>query len=84
MSEQPDECPLIWVEEFDLSTLNYSEFLKFFFDRPVVSDDDQYELFRAGIDWFMASEPANVVGHLRRMCLDLPTLTKLYSAEQLD
>ncbi len=35
-----------WAEEFDLSALSYPQFLAFFFDRPVVGDKEQYELFR--------------------------------------
>jgi hypothetical protein len=34
-----------WAEEFDLSALSYSQFLAFFFDRPVVGDEEQYDLF---------------------------------------
>jgi hypothetical protein len=75
------QCP--W-EEFDLSALTYPQFLAFFFDRPVVGDDESYDLFRSGIDEFTASTPAIVVDHLHRMCRDLADLTKVHSAEQID
>jgi hypothetical protein len=71
-------------EEFDLSALTYPQFLAFFFDRPVVDDADQYDLFRSGIDRFAASDPTTVVGHLQAMCRDFSELAKLYSPQQLD
>jgi hypothetical protein len=73
-----------WAEEFDLSALSYPEFLAFFFDRPVVGDEEQYDLFRAGIDYFVASNPTLVVVHLQKMCRTFGELTKVYSHEQLD
>jgi hypothetical protein len=84
MTEQtlPEGC--FWAEEFDLSALSYPQFLAFFFDRPIVGDKDEYELFRGGIDYFIASNPAIMVDHLHRMCCDLSELTKVYSAEQIE
>lgn len=79
-----ESCGLGSWTEFDLSALTYPEFLAFFFDRPVVGDDEEYELFRSGIDRFIAKTPANVVDHLRRMCCDLSELTKAYSPEQVE
>ena len=73
-----------WAEEFDLSALTYRQFLAFFFDRPVVGDKDQYDLFRSGVDYFVASDPAIVVAHLHAMCQGLSELTTIYSHEQLD
>ena len=73
-----------WAEEFDLSALTYPQFLTFFFDRSVVGDKERYELFRSGIDYFVASNPATVVAHVQAMCRDLSALTKVYSHEQLN
>lgn len=84
MDEEPAASIEFCAEEFDLSTLSYSQFLAFFFDRPVVSDNELYDLFRGGIDFFIASSPAIVVDHLRRMCCDLSNLTKVYSPEQIN
>src|SRR6202451_2609654 len=84
MTESASPAPGFWAEEFDLSALSYPQFLAFFFDRPVVGDKDKYELFRGGIDYFIASNPAIVVDHLHRMCSDLSELTKVYSAEQIE
>lgn len=70
--------------EFDLSLLSYQQFLDFFFDRPVVGDENEYDLFRSGIDSFVASNPATVVGRIQAMCRNLVELTKVYSHEQLD
>jgi hypothetical protein len=72
------------TKRFDLSALSYPQFLAFFFDRPVVGDKEEYGLFRGDIDYFVASNPAIVVDHLHRMCLDLSELTTVYSAEQID
>jgi hypothetical protein len=72
-----------WTE-FDVSALSFSEFLAFFFDRPVVGDKEKYDLFRSGIDGFVASNPTTVVEHVRAMCRTLAELAKAYSYEQLD
>jgi hypothetical protein len=73
-----------WAEEFDLSALSYPQFLAFFFDRPIASDKEQYDLFRSGIDYFIASNPTTVVAHVQAMCRTFSELTKAYSNEQLD
>jgi len=73
-----------WPEEFDLSGLSYPEFLAFFFDRPVVAFKEQYDLFRSGIDDFIATSPPTVVAHVHAMCRGFSELTKVYSHEQLD
>ncbi len=84
MAEEVASPQCFWAEEFDLSALTYPQFLAFFFDRPVVADNEQYDLFRGGTDHFVASTPAIVVDHLHRMCCDLSGLVKVYSHEQLD
>ena len=83
MGETVSEADLFWAEEFDLSALSYDQFLAFFFDRPVVKVG-QYELFREGIDFFIATKPETVVSHLRTMCRTFAELAKVYSPEQLD
>src|SRR6266849_5006458 len=75
---------LIECTEFDLSALTYPQFLAFFFERPVVDDAKQYELFRSGIDFFIASNPSVVASHLQTMCRNYAELTQTYSREQLD
>jgi hypothetical protein len=71
-------------EEFDLSALTYPQFLAFFFDRPVVGDENEYDLFRSGVDSFVASDPTTVVGHVQAMCRNFAELAKVYSPEQLE
>jgi len=73
-----------WEEEFDLSALTYAQFLAFFFDRPIVADKEKYELFRSGIDYFVASNPTVIVAHVQAMCRGFLELTQVYSHEQLD
>jgi hypothetical protein len=55
-----------WEDDFDLSALSYSQFIDFFFDRPIVRADQQYDLFRGGIDSFTATKPATVVATSRQ------------------
>ncbi len=71
-------------KEFDLSALTYPQFLAFFLDRPVVGDKNEDDLFRSGIDRFVASDPTTVVGYLETTCRSLAELVKVYSPEQLD
>jgi hypothetical protein len=73
-----------WEDDFDLSALSYPQFLDFFFDRPIVGDKEQYDLFRGGIDCFTATSPATVVAHLQAMCRSFSELTKVYSHAELD
>lgn len=73
-----------WEDDFDLSALSYSQFLDFFFDRPIVRNDQQHDLFRGGIDSFTASKPATVVAHVQAMCESFSELTKVYSHEELN
>ncbi|HTA70107.1 MAG TPA: hypothetical protein VK776_17585 [Bryobacteraceae bacterium] len=70
--------------QFDLSLLSYQQFLEFFFDRPIVGDENEYDLFRSGIDSFVASNPTAVVAHIQAMCRNFAELTNVYSHEQLD
>ncbi len=84
MTEELPGKHYFWAEEFDLSALSYPQFLAFFFDRPIVADKEQYDLFRSGIDYFIASNPTTVVAHLQTMCRSFSELTKVYSNEQLD
>ena len=78
MDEQRQEV------EMDLSGLTYPEFLAFFFDRPIVSEENEYGLFRSEIDSFGASNPTVVVGHIQEMCRNFTELAKAYSDEKLD
>jgi hypothetical protein len=74
----------IWWEELDLSTLTYPQFLAYFFDRPIVRNDESYDLFRKGIDNFYAYDPATVASHVRDLCRSFADLAKIYSDEQLN
>jgi hypothetical protein len=76
--------PQWWEFEIDLSALTYAEFLAFFFDRPVVGQENEYDLFRTEMHRYGASDPIAVVGHLQAMCQNFAELTKVYSHEQLD
>jgi hypothetical protein len=73
-----------WANEFDLSALSYPQFLDFFFDRPIVGDDKDYDLFRDGIDKFIASNPSIVVSHVQAMCRSFSELSATYSPEKLN
>jgi hypothetical protein len=70
--------------EFDLSALTRPQFLAFFFDRPVVGDKNEGDLFRSGMDSFVASNPTTVVGHIEAMCRNFAELPTIYSHEQID
>jgi hypothetical protein len=83
MTEETAGVQGFW-EEFDLSELSYPQFLEFFYDRPVVDHEKAYDLFRGGIDCFVASDPGIVVAHLQAMCCGFSELRKIYSTEQLD
>src|SRR5580698_6715421 len=83
--EQVDGIPgYFWQDDFDLSALSYPQFLDFFFDRPIVGDHKTYDLFRGGIDYFIASNPAAVVAHAQAMCRNFLEVSKIYSHEELD
>jgi hypothetical protein len=75
---------VFWQDDFDLSALSYPQFLDFFFDRPIVGGDKEYDLFRGGIDCFLASNPATVVAHVQAMCRNFLEVTKVYSHEELN
>jgi hypothetical protein len=83
--EQIDGIPgCFWEDDFDLSALSYTQFLDFFFDRPIVSEEKRYYVFRGGIDSFVASNPAAVVAHVQAMCRNFLELAKVYSHEELN
>jgi hypothetical protein len=71
-------------KELDLSALSYQQFLAFFFDRPIVGDKDEHDLFGSGVDSFVVSNPTTVVAHLQAMCRNFSEVTKVYSHEQLN
>jgi hypothetical protein len=75
---------VFWQDDFDLSALSYPQFLDFFFDRPIVGDHKTHDLFRGGIDYFIASNPAAVVAHAQAMCRNFLEVSKIYSHEELD
>jgi hypothetical protein len=84
LADQETGIPgLFWQDDFDLSALSYPQFLDFFFDRPIVGDDKEYDLFRGGIDYFIASNPATVVAHVQAMCRNFLEVTKVYSHKEL-
>jgi hypothetical protein len=84
LTERLSDSQEFWAEQFDLSALSYPQFLAFFFNRPIVGEKEQYDLFRAGIDYFIALNPTTVVAHVQAMCRTFPELTEVYSLEQLD
>jgi hypothetical protein len=68
--------------EFDLSTLDYPQFLATYFDRPKV--DGKYKPVLPGICSFVTTSPTVALSHLRDLCRDFASLPKIYSEEQLD
>ena len=69
--------------DFDLSQLTYQEWLTYLFDRPVGDqvfweEIDQYD------SWRDLAEPATIVQHLQRTCLEHKAILKTYSREQVD
>jgi hypothetical protein len=70
--------------EFDLSTLTFPQFVALCFDRPVLADSKEFQLFHSGINAFVASDPNIVVTHVRTMCREFATLAPAYSKEQID
>ena len=73
-----------WEFEIDLSGLAYPQFLAFFFDRPVVGQENEYDLFRTEMHSFGASDPTTVVSYVQAICRNFAELPKVYSHEQLD
>jgi hypothetical protein len=73
-----------WEDEFDISALSYSQFLDFFFDRPILPDRKLHKLFLDATDRFLAAKPRVVAGYLQEMCRKFSELTKVYTPEQLD
>jgi hypothetical protein len=73
---------LAWEESGILRC--YPQFLDFLFDRPIVDDAKEYDLFRGGIDCFVASNPASAVAHVRTMCRNFLEVSKGYSYEELN
>ncbi len=72
-----------WTE-FDLSTLTFPQFTEFFFDRPIAGDKEEYDLFRLGVDAFVASDSKIVVTHILTLCRGFATFATVYSNEQID
>ena len=82
------------TDKLDLSLLPYDEWVAFFFDRPVMKEDeDDDDLFRPRptpwddydieLDIF-TERPAVLVEHVRRLCLEFGTLPRTHSWSQID
>jgi hypothetical protein len=78
----------VWLQydprpDFDLSQLTYEEWLMYLFDRPVGdrvfwNEVDQYD------NYHDLAEPATIVQHLQRTCLEHGAILRRYSREQVD
>jgi len=72
-------------KNLDLSKLSYEEWIKFFFDRPVIDDsNERYDLFRKDHDSFDASKPSTIINYLETLCRNFVTITERYSLQQID
>jgi hypothetical protein len=76
-------------KNLDLSALSFHEFVAFFFDREVVSDEKQREYFRADssgekCDRFEPSSSERLVDHLTNLMLEFGTIASMYDPAQVD
>jgi len=73
----------------DLSTKTFDEFVKFFFDRIPVPDDEQYKYFLLDLDGetydeAVPSSPDVLVGYMNKMFLEFGQIATKYSLTQID
>lgn len=73
------------ADEIDPSLLSYDEWLRFFFDQPVVERADEVvPAFDRVVTPIEFRRPEQVVVYLRRMCEDFRLLAQRYGWAQLD
>lgn len=73
-------------QDFDYSTLNYEEWLRFFFDRPVMPNiTESSDMYYADSGMFLqASNPARVIDHLTAVCRNFRVVSERFTLPQLD
>ena len=70
---------------FDLSQFTYDEFVSFFFDRDMATEQHWYrdqELF--DLTWSDVADPQVIVEHMTRMFTEFEELTRRFSPEQVN
>jgi len=80
----PDE-----LENLDLSSKSFDEFVEFFFDRKVVPDEEQFHYFSTDLegreyDEAVPSSPSVLVGHMNKLFLEFGRIAPKYSLAQID
>jgi catechol 2,3-dioxygenase-like lactoylglutathione lyase family enzyme len=81
--------PNFWINELSLSSKTFEEYVRFFFDRAVVPDDEHFnwyltDLDGAKYDEIDRSEPAVLVGYMTRLFSDFAAIVAGYSPAQVD
>jgi hypothetical protein len=77
------------LKDLDLSSLSFEQFVRYFFDRKAVPDDQQFDLYMVGLDGekFDQSAPSSplvVVEHMTGLFTSFGQIGTKYSIEQVD
>ncbi|MFZ0737574.1 MAG: hypothetical protein WCA98_11230 [Candidatus Acidiferrales bacterium] len=77
------------LANLDLSSKTFDEFVRFFFARRVVSDDEQYDYFLTDLDGqrydeSVPSSPIILIGHMTRLFSEFGHIANKYSLAQVD
>lgn len=76
--DQEDE-----VRRLDPSQFTYSEWIRFFFDRPI-QDKVFWNEIRQYDEWTEIADPERIVEYLQTLCLEHKAIRETYSEEQVD
>jgi hypothetical protein len=76
-------------KDLDLSSLSFDQFVEYFFDRGVVPDNEQFDLFMVGLDGekfdeSTPSSPSVVVDHMTVLFSNFGLIANKYSIDQVD
>ncbi|MGH9659221.1 MAG: hypothetical protein ACRD96_11800 [Bryobacteraceae bacterium] len=72
------------VKTLDVSVLSYEEWLRYFFDRPFLSGQEEYDAFSPpDVDYHVISRPNTVVAYLERLSREHRFILESFSLEQV-
>jgi hypothetical protein len=77
------------LKDLDLSSMSFDYFVKYFFARKVVPDNEQFDLFTVGLDGekfdqSVPTSPLVVVNHMTSLFSNFGQIANKYSIEQVD
>src|SRR5882757_1756699 len=77
------------LRNLDLSSKSFDQFVGFFFNREVVSDDEQYDYFSTDLageryDDAIPTSPTIVVKHMTKLFSEFGEIAPKYSLAQID